>query len=172
MERIRSFIFAVIFLVPYIGNAQHHRSPDSLLDKLIGNWVLTGTIAGKQTTHDVHGQRVLNGQYLQLTETSREKDKDGHPAYDATVFFCWQESRGRFFCLWLDNTSNEGITNKVIGEAKQNDDKIELVFTYQDGTRFFNSFLYEESSDTWQWLLNGEENGRLKPFANVKLTKQ
>jgi hypothetical protein len=71
----------------------------------------------------------------------------------------------------LDNTSNEGISNQVVGVAKQNGDTIAWVFTYSDGTRFYNTFVYDRNLDSWQWNLDGEEKGKLKPFARVMLSR-
>ena len=49
-------------------------SPLELLDHLTGHWVLQGTIAGKQTTHDVEAEWLLKREYLRLQEVAREKD--------------------------------------------------------------------------------------------------
>ena len=87
-------------------------------------------------------------------------------------YICWQEAKKQYFCLWLDNTSNEGITNQIVGHAKQNGDKIELLFKFSDATQFHTSFLYEKEMNTWQWIMDEEENGKLQPFARVKLTKK
>jgi len=133
--------------------------------------VLTGTIEGQKTTHDVDAKRVLNGQYVQIKEVSREKDEKGNPLYDAVIYICWQDAKKQYFCLWLDNTSNEGISNQVIGRAKQNGDKIEMVFKFSDANQFHTTFIYDRETDTWQWLMDGEENGKLQPFASVRLTK-
>lgn len=171
MLKLSKIILLWVFILPVVARSQQKTPPDSLLNKLTGNWVLKGTIAGQATIHDINAKRVLNGQYVQLTEVSREKDQKGNPAYEATVYFCWQEPKKQYFCLWLDNTSNEGISNHVTGEAKQNGDKIEWVFTYNDGTKFYNTFLYDRNTDTWQWNMDGEEKGKLQPFARVKLTR-
>ena len=50
---------------------------DSLLDNLSGTWVLRGTLAGKQTTHDITSDWILGRQYLQIRERSRENDSKG-----------------------------------------------------------------------------------------------
>lgn len=168
-------LFALITLLA-IGScvrltAQSRVEPDSLLNRLTGTWVLKGTIAGRETTHDVSAKRVLNGQYIQLTEVSREKDPTGTPAYDAIVYFCWQQPKQKFYCLWLDNTSNEGISNHVTGEAPLNGNTIGWIFTYGDVTRFYNTFLYDPLTDSWQWKMDGEEKGKLKPFARLYLTR-
>jgi hypothetical protein len=138
---------------------------------LTGKWVLKGTIAGQETIHEIDAKRVLNGQYVQLKEVSREKDEKGNPLYEAVVYICWQEAKKQYFCLWLDNTSNEGISNQVIGHAKQSGDKIEMLFKFSDANQFHTTFLYDRDTDTWEWLMDGEENGKLQPFARVKMTK-
>ena len=58
---------------------------DPLLDHMTGRWVLTGTIEGQQTTHDVEAQWILQNTYVRLTEVSREKDKAGKPARQAQL---------------------------------------------------------------------------------------
>jgi hypothetical protein len=171
MKILLQFILLLFLIFPITVKSQQTTQPDSLLNKLTGNWVLQGTIAGQETTHDVVAKRVLNGQYVQLIEVSREKDINGNPLYESIVYICWQEEKKQYFCLWLDNTSNEGISNQVIGRAKQNEDKIEMVFKFSEANQFYTTFLYHRDTDTWQWLMDGEENGKLQPFARVKLTK-
>ena len=171
MKTLLRLILLLVFISPVTINAQQITQPDSLLNKLTGKWVLSGRIAGQETIHDIDAKRVLNGQYVQLTEVSREKDGKGNALYEAVVYFCWQEAKKQYFCLWLDNTSNEGISNGVIGRAKENGDKIELVFKFSNSTLFHTTFLYDRDTDTWQWLMDGEENGKLQSFARVKLTK-
>lgn len=171
MKILVKVILLLILISPGAAKSQQPTQPDSLLNKLTGKWVLKGIIDGKETIHDIDAKRVLNGQYVQLTEISREKDEKGKPLYEAVVYFCWQEAKKQYFCLWLDNTSNEGITNQVIGRAKQNGDNIEFLFKFSDAILFHTTFLYDKGTDTWQWNMDGEEKGKFEPFARVKLTK-
>lgn len=171
MKPLLQLILLLAFISPTTVKSQPITPPDSLLNKLTGKWVLKGTIAGKETIHDIDAKRVLNGQYVQLKEVSREKDEKGNPLYEAVVYLCWQEAKKQYFCLWLDNTSNEGISNQVIGRAKENGDKIEMIFKFSDATQFHTTFSYDRDVNTWQWIMDGEENGKLQPFARVKLTK-
>ena len=168
---IRSILLLILF-VPVTVKSQQLAQPDSLLNRLTGIWILNGTINGQKTNHDIDIQRVLNGQYVQLKEVSREKDQKGNPLYEAIVFICWEESKKQYSCIWLDNTGNGGISNGIIGCAKQNRDKIEMVFRYSDTTQFHTTFLYNKETDTWQWLMDEEENGKIQPFALVTLTKK
>ena len=149
--------------------AETARPPDELLDRLAGRWILEGTIAGKTTTHDVDASRVLNGQYVQLHEVSREQDAQGRPAYEAFVYLTWEPSRGEYSCLWLDSTSNAGLSNGVVGRAQPSGDELRLLFKSTDGSIFHTTFAYDRKADTWQWRMDGEEKGQLAPFARVVL---
>lgn len=170
-KRLLQLSLLLILGTPITLKAQPTIQPDSLLNKMIGKWVLKGTIAGKETTHDIYAKRVLNEQYIQLNEVSGEKDDKGNPLYEAVVYICWQEAKKQYFCLWLDNTSNQGISNQVIGHAKQNGDKIEFVFKFSDTSQFYTTFSYDRDKDTWKWTMDGKEKGKLQPFARVKLTR-
>ncbi len=171
MKALMNLILLLVMFVPATLKSQEQTSPDSLLNRLIGKWTLNGIIDGQTTIHDIEVQRVLNGQYIQLKEVSREKDKKGNPLYEAIVYICWEESKKQYSCLWLDNTSNGGISNGIIGRAKQNSDKIEFLFKYGSTNQFHTTFLYDKVTNTWQWLMDGEENGKLQSFARVILTK-
>jgi hypothetical protein len=168
---IRSICLLILF-VPVTAKSQQLTQPDSLLNRMTGNWILNGTINGQKTTHDVEIQRVLNGQYVQLKEVSRERDQNGNPVYEALVYICWEESKKQYSCLWLDNTGNGGISNGITGHAKQNRDKIELIFRYNATAQFHTTFLYNRETDTWQWLMDEEEDGKTQPFARIVMTKK
>jgi hypothetical protein len=113
----------------------------------------------KKTIHDIDAQRVLNGQYIQLKEVSREKDQKGNPLYEAIVYICWEESKKQYSCLWLDNTSNEGISNGIIGRAKLNGDKIEMIFKFSDANQFHTTFLYDRDTTHGNGLWTGRKTG-------------
>jgi len=92
--------------------------------------------------------------------------------YEAIVFICWEQKLNEYSCLWLDNTGNGGLSNQAIGHAKSNGDNIEFLFKGIDGSLFHTTFAYIKNTDTWKWLMDGEENGKLQPFARVKLTRK
>lgn len=171
MKAIIIKFFLLISLAPLYALAQQATSQDSLLDRMVGKWILRGTIAGSETTHDISTEWVLGHQYVQLKEVSREKDINGKPLYEAIVFICWEEKLMQYSCLWLDNTGNSGLSPQAVGHAKQNGDRIELLFKGIDDSPFHTIFIYNKDTDTWQWLMDGEENGKLQPFARVKLTR-
>lgn len=164
----------ISFLLPSISASAQQPPPlrDVLLDHLVGKWVLQGTIGGQETTHDVEAEWVLGHQYVRLHEVSREQDAKGVPAYEAIVFIGWDQPSGQYACLWLDSTGGGGIAAQAIGHGKRNGDEVEFVFKPSDGTSFHTRFAFTKGSDTWQWFMDGEEGGKLQPFARVVLKRR
>jgi hypothetical protein len=145
---------------------------------MLGKWVLQGTIAGRNTTHDVVSEWVLGHQYLRIQEVSREKDARNQPAYDALILIGWDpQSIGRdpqssgYRCLWLDNTGPWDFTSQAIGRAKRSGDAITFRFGSNDGSSVNTTFSYDKNSDTWQWSIDNEMDGKIQTFARVTLTR-
>ena len=166
------FMAAAVAGTVAMAPVQTSRPPGELLERMTGRWVLEGTISGKTTTHDVVASPVLNGQYVQLHEVSREQDAQGRPAYEALVYLTWEPSRGEYSCLWLDSTSNAGLSNGVTCRARPSGDELRFLFRYADGRVFHTTFAYDRPADTWRWKMDGEEKGRLTPFARVTLRRR
>jgi len=57
-------IFAAVVLVSLSASAEQSTFQDALLDSLTGTWVLQGSIAGRETTHDIVSEWVLGHQYV------------------------------------------------------------------------------------------------------------
>ena len=168
---MRKAIIALVCLVAFAGvaRAQQPAFHDSLLDHFVGTWVLQGTIAGKQTTHDVTADWVLAHQYLRIHDVSREKKSNGEPQYQAMVFVGWDQQLSQYVCVWLDDYG--WAADNAIGHAKRSGDEIPFLFQYSEGP-FHTTFAYDKQSDTWEWRMDSEDKGKLKPFARVKLTKK
>lgn len=164
-------VLTALVLTAVSTSAQTSGLQDPLLDRLIGEWVLEGTIAGEQVTHDVVVDWVLGHYYVRLHEVSRERDATGAPEYEAIVFIGWDTPSQRYACLWLDSTGGEGLDGEAIGYGERTGDAIPFVFQFPDGNPFYNTFSYDRAADTWQWHLDGEENGTRQPFARVTLSR-
>jgi hypothetical protein len=165
-------ILALLFTAVVSASAQEPTRKDPLIDRLAGSWILQGTIAGHETTHDIESEWVLNHEYLRLHETSREKNPQGQPAYEAIVFIEWDESSNEYKCLWLDSTGGGGLS-APIARGKRGNDEIAFLFKDKDkdsGVR--TTFVYNKAADTWNWLIDNEEGGKLTSFARVNLTRK
>lgn len=164
-------VACLALLAPAIGMAGEPLTPDELLGRLAGSWILRGTIEGQPVTHDVDARWVLEGNYVQLHELARETDSDGRPAYEAIVYLDWEPEPGEYACLWLDSTAGGGLSAPE-GRAKPRGTEIPLLFEGSDGSRFHNTFAYDADRDAWTWALDSEREGRLVPFARVSLERK
>ena len=146
--------------------------PLKLLDHLVGDWVLTGSIAGKQATHEVQARWVLRHEYLELHEVSREKEQNGDPAYEAIVLFSWDPKTNQYSCLWMDSTAGGALTSQVTCRATPSGNSIPFVLTISSSESIHTTFTYRGGSDTWQWLIDNEAKGKTDRFANLELSRK
>ena len=145
---------------------------DTLLARMIGHWVLRGTIARQQVVHDVTFQWVLGGEYVELHEVSRERTNAGTPAYEAIVYLGHDSHTNEYAAMWLDNTAYGAFDPAGVGRGTAVADSIPLLFTYSTTSRFHTTFVHDRSSDSWAWHMdNDDEKGR-RPFARVTLTRK
>ncbi len=163
------FFFAASCYLPALS--QQTSFQDSLLDQLAGKWIMTGTIQDQETTHDIDAQWVLAHQYLQIHEISREKDSAGAPAYEAIVYLGWDQPPQQYACLWLDVTGGGGLSGQAIGHGRRDQDRIAFLFRGGDSSVFHTTFVRDRMNDTWQWLMDSEDNRILHPFARLTLRR-
>lgn len=170
MKRITSF--STLFLL--VAAPLHAQSlpADSLFDRLLGNWVLRGTIARQSTTHDVTFNWLLGREYVQMHEVSRERAANGAAAYEAVVLFGRDPRSGEYACLWLDNTGAGAFEPQGIGRGTVAGDSVPFVFHYTATTGFHTTFVYDRGTDSWQWHMDNDSAGVRRPFARVTLTRR
>jgi hypothetical protein len=150
----------------------HSLHPDSLFDRLIGDWVLRGTIARRPTTHDVTFTWMLGREYVQMHEVSRERAASGTPAYEAVVLFGRDPKSGEYGILWMDNTASSAFDTAGTGRGRVVGDSIPFLFNYSTTDRFHTTFVYDRAADSWQWHMDNDSAGVRKPFARVTLTRR
>lgn len=171
MKIVRTIL--IIFLMAFINSiAQQSSFQDSLLERMTGEWLMEGTIAGQQITHDLSVSWILEHQYLQIKEISREKDPDGTAAYEALVLIGWNPDLNMYACMWLDVTGGSGLNGEGIGHTVRKEDSLPFLFNGSDGSKFHTTFIYERENDAWRWTMDSERNGTFKQFARVKLMRK
>ena len=164
-------LFLVLFLAA--GRLPAQSLPaDSLVDRLVGHWVLRGTIARQQTTHDVTFEWMLGREYVQMHEVSRERAANGTPAYEAVVLFGRDPHSGEYASLWMDNTAAAAFDPQAIGRGVVAGDSIPFLFHYSDRDSFHTTFVYDRAADAWQWHMDNDSAGVRRPFARVTLTRR
>jgi len=166
---MRRLLLLLILCFANVAFAQQPPVNSPLLDHLAGKWLLQGTIAGQNITHDVNAEWVLDHHYLAIHEVSREKNSKGEPQYEATIYIAWNESTKEYACVWLDVYG--GLATESIGVASPNENDLLFVFKNEKSeVTFKNDFVYDPKSKTWEWRMDNIANGIAKPFARVKLT--
>ena len=163
---------SVLFLLIAARLPAQSLPADSLFDRLIGHWVLRGTIARQSTTHDVTFDWILGREYVQMHEVSRERAANGTPAYEAIVLFGRDSRSGEYACLWLDNTGASAFEPQGTGRGMVAGDSVSFVFHYTQTTGFHTTFVYSRPTDAWRWHMDNDSLGVRRPFARVTLTRR
>ena len=170
MRRVLAFALAAACVPAAVSGQGIH--PDSLFSRLVGQWVLRGTIAQQQTVHDVTFEWLLGREYVQMHEVSRERAPDGRPAYEAVVLFGRDPTTGAYACLWLDNTGAAAFPPAGTGRGAVAGDSIAFLFPYTANTSFHTTFVYNRARDAWQWHMDNDSAGVRSPFARVTLVRR
>ena len=85
---LRYAVWPLCFVIAvFLPGQQKSEDPIQLLNRLAGDWVLEGILGGKQVTHDVTAEWILNHEYLRLHEVSRDRTKSGDATYEAIILF-------------------------------------------------------------------------------------
>jgi hypothetical protein len=169
VSQIRRFLLPLLLCSTTVAFAQQPPVNSPLLDHLVGKWLLQGTIAGQDTTHDVDAEWVLEHHYLLIHEVSRQKNGKGEPQYQATIYLGWNEATKEYGCVWLDVYG--GLTTESIGVASPKENELPFIFKDEKGeVTFKNEFVYDTKTNTWEWHMDNVTSGVAKPFGRVKLT--
>ena len=143
----------------------------ALMDHLVGRWTMTGTLGGKRTTHDADVRWVLNREYVQFHETSRERGPDGGPKFEAIVFLAWHTKTSEFMCMFLDNTVGGGLSPEGIARGKRSGTAIPVIFTLSDHESLHTTFTYDPQADTWRLTIDDVTDGKVDRFGDMTLTR-
>jgi hypothetical protein len=158
MKRLSKSLLVLLLASASSTAQQSSADPAQLAERLPGHWLLQGAIGGKQTTHDVDAEWVLNHEYVRLHEVSREKKADGQPAYEAIIFIAWDGAKKDYVCMWLDNTEGGGLSAQGLARGMAENDAIHFIFhAGGPNEQFHNVFEYHRGSDTWEWRLDDDE---------------
>jgi hypothetical protein len=174
MKRKTCFYAAVVFLLAGVAVCQQpldgpKRSfQDALLDRMVGNWKLTGRIAGQSAEHSVTAEWVLNHQFLLIHEKSSMPAEDQVP-YEAMIFVGYDNTSERYVVHWIDVFG--GRIDETLGYGRRDGSSIRLTFEYPDGP-FHTAFIWDEQSQSWRWEMDGKgSDGQWKEFARMALSR-
>jgi hypothetical protein len=169
----RLFIALAFALLIALSQSQATSTPEALLDKMTGQWVMTGLIRKQPVTHDVDVDWVLKREYIRIHEVSREKDSSGGNVYEAWIYIVWDAKNNEYAVMWLDNTAATNFAAEGVGHAKPDGDRIPFIFKDADGSGIHTTFAYDRAKDSWSWTIdNVDKSGKPSRFATLMLTRK
>lgn len=174
-DAIAMTLLALVWPVATCGQEPEKAKPDpiAMMDKMVGDWVMTGTIGQDEVTHDVDVDWVLKRQYIRIHEVSREKDAQGERAYEAIIYLVWDEENREYAMMWLDNTAPTNFAEEGVGHAKLNGNRLPFVWESEGGGGIRNTFQYWPEKDMWSWSIdNVAKDGTVSSFAKLELKRK
>jgi hypothetical protein len=171
MIRRISFVIAVM-MGAALAQTDGPNNPlnDSLLDNMVGNWALTGKIAGLDAVHEVTADWVLNHQFLRIHERDPKPSTPGaRKPYEAMIFVGYDNAEKKYVVHWLDVFGGH-FSARAYGT--RDGDAIKFVFEYPDGP-FHTTFTWKPESRTWNWYMEQkDQRGQWKTFGDMTLMKR
>jgi hypothetical protein len=165
----------VVFLLSLLNVALVQQSDATaaaaLMNHLVGRWTMVGTLGGKQATHEADVRWVLNREYVEFHETSRERGPDGGPKFEAIVFLAWYAKTSEFMCMFLDNTVGGGLSPEGIARGKPSGNAIPLIFTLSAHESLHTTFTYDPAADSWRMTIDDVTDGKAARFGDMTLRR-
>ena len=139
---------------------------DSLVERLVGDWTMPGTIQGEAVTFSLHAEWVLNHQFLRLDM----RNVTDPSAYEAAVYIGRDNTSERYVAHWLDVFG--GRWSETLGYGTKVGNEIRFVFEYPDGP-FHTTFTFDARTGRWALLMrNRAPDGTWREFARYELHRR
>lgn len=138
------------------------------LDRLVGEWMLTGEMGEVELRQRVRARWVLGGQYLWMHCRSETAPDNPTAEYESIYHFGYNQAEDLYVMHLLDTT--EVPTTCILGRANRVADRLPFVFDY--GTiEFVNELRWHPDRDGWSFHQTYEEDGEMKTFARKELAR-
>jgi hypothetical protein len=142
-----------------------HVFQDPLVEQLSGDWSMVGAVRGRPAADRLHGDWVLNHQFLRL----EMRDVAEPPAYQATVYIGYDNTSERYVAHWLDSTGARFC--ETLGFGVRVGNEVRLVFEYPDGP-FHTTFTLDPGTRSWAVLMQDRgPDGAWREFAHYALRR-
>jgi hypothetical protein len=145
--------------VPASAGAQN------LLDQLVGDWRMVGTVRGNPATYTLVARRTLQDKYVELHMT----DVSQPPRYEARVLIGEDTIPGRVIAHWMDAFGAAYSIPHATGSISG--DTLRFTFNYTTGP-FRDTFVFNRAAGSWHFLLeSGDGRGAWRTFATYQVTR-
>lgn len=129
---------------------------DALLDKMAGEWDMTGTVSERKVAYTFNAQWVLNHQFMEWQITDVLKSP---PEYVGKIYVGYNCTSKKYIVHWIDNMG--GKFSETLGYGIRKNDTLQLKFDYPE-TPVINTISYNKANDTWQFHLIVSDKGKKK----------
>jgi hypothetical protein len=137
--------------IPLSAQTSRTSSMEALLDHLVGQWRMTGSVRGQPVTYTLNARRVLQNRFVEL----HMLDVNQPPAYEARVFIGVDSINGQYIAHWLDRFGAAYSIPHATGTARG--DTLVLTFPYRSGS-FRDTFVYNARADSWFFRLEAADS--------------
>lgn len=165
-RRVLIFVSA-LSTISFAANDTQTDEAHLLLDKLIGEWTLTGQMGSEVLTQAVDATWILGSQFVEVRVV--ETGQDLNP-YEAVYLIGYDRETDEYVMSLFDTHGPRYA--RFVGIGSREGDSIAFRFDYPSG-RFENTFTWQSDKDAWQMQLRGvTESGNWEDFATKTLTRK
>lgn len=135
------------------------RVGDPLLDRLVGDWRMTGQVRGNPVSYRLSVSPVLASRFLELHMT----DTGVPPRYEARVFIGEDTVPGRLIVHWLDSFGAAYSVPPGYGGITGDTVRFEVAYP---GGPFRDTLVFRRAEGVWEVLIEaGVGPGEWRTFA-------
>lgn len=138
------------------------------MDKLVGDWQLSGSMGETEFRQRVSAEWVLDERFVEMRCVSEIPGPDNRH-YEA-IYFIGHNADDDILVMHLLDSLGVALTSPV-GMGRLVNDAVEFVFDYASGP-FINRFTYFAADDSWRHDLVSRQNGMDEPFATKALRRR
>lgn len=159
---------AALLLSATLASAQDgtppHAPTDSMLERLVGTWMMFGQVQGDSVTYRLTVQRQLQGRFVSLHMV----DVAEPPQYEARVTIGADTTPKRIIVHWLDSFGAAYSVPAGYGTAQGDS----LVFTIAYPGSTFRNVITANTDSTWRQTIDAQTPQGWTNFASYRLVRR
>lgn len=150
MKTVTAALLLALFASSHACAQKPPEWKDGLAEHMVGAWVLSGQVKGREAHHEVTAEWVLN-------HMRRCGFSAGDNLSDRYVVHLLDVFGARY--------------SETLGLGTREGNSVRVVFEYPDGP-FHSTYTWSPETDTWRWLLEQkDQSGKWTTFADLKLVR-
>lgn len=137
----------------------------AILQKLDGNWVVTGDVRGKPVQYNVITAPALQGRFTEISMNDVQLPSQ----YESRIFIGFDSDSNQIIAHWMDSFGAQYSIPHGTGIILEN--TIEFIVPYPDNS-FKDRFEYHPESDSWTLEITAQQpNGTWEYFARYSFRR-